>query len=81
MFATIDAPFWSLFVRTTQAVIEASPTLVCGLFVAGVLRRMVGGEQGEVRRPDLAWRHGRLGGDVRQHPDHHRRAGDAGLGR
>jgi uncharacterized protein len=44
MFASIDAPLWSLFVRTTQAVIEAAPTLVCGLLVAGVLRRMVGGE-------------------------------------
>jgi uncharacterized membrane protein YraQ (UPF0718 family) len=44
MFATIDAQFWSLFVRVTQAVIEASPTLVCGLMVAGVLRRMVGAE-------------------------------------
>ena len=44
MFATIDAQFWSPFVRVTQAVIEAAPTLVCGLFVAGVLRRMVGAE-------------------------------------
>lgn len=44
MFASIDAPFWSLFVRTIQAFIEASPTLLCGLFVAGVLRRMVGAE-------------------------------------
>jgi hypothetical protein len=43
MFATIDAQLWGLFVRVIQAVIEASPTLVCGLFVAGVLRRMVGG--------------------------------------
>jgi uncharacterized membrane protein YraQ (UPF0718 family) len=44
MFASIDAPPWSFFVRTAQAVIEASPTLVCGLLVTGVLRRMVGGE-------------------------------------
>src|ERR1700722_16529600 len=44
MFAMFDAQAWGLFVRVTQAVIEASPMLVCGLFVAGVLRRMVGAE-------------------------------------
>ncbi len=44
MFAAIDAQLWSVFVRVTQAVIEAAPTLVCGLVVAGVLRRMVGAE-------------------------------------
>lgn len=31
-------------VRTGQALIEATPTLLCGLLVAGILRRMVGAE-------------------------------------
>jgi uncharacterized membrane protein YraQ (UPF0718 family) len=35
-------------VRTGQALIEATPTLLCGLLVAGILRRMVGAQS--VRR-------------------------------
>ena len=36
MLATI---FWSVFLRTGQVAIESSMTLLCGLLVAGVMRR------------------------------------------
>jgi uncharacterized membrane protein YraQ (UPF0718 family) len=35
---------WSIAVRTGQVSIEASTTLLCGLLVAGVMRRMLGAE-------------------------------------
>jgi uncharacterized membrane protein YraQ (UPF0718 family) len=34
--------FWGFVVRTLQALAEASPTILCGFVVAGVLRRMAG---------------------------------------
>src|ERR1700682_287824 len=34
--------FWSVILRTGQIGIEASTTLLCGLLVAGVMRRMLG---------------------------------------
>jgi uncharacterized membrane protein YraQ (UPF0718 family) len=36
--------FWSVFLRTGQLVVESSTTLLCGLLVAGVMRRMLGAE-------------------------------------
>lgn len=40
----IETTFLSVFVRTGQIAIEASTTLLCGLLVAGVMRRMLGSE-------------------------------------
>ncbi len=39
-----ETAFWSVVVRSGQALIEASPTLVCGLLVAAVFRRMMGAQ-------------------------------------
>jgi uncharacterized membrane protein YraQ (UPF0718 family) len=39
-----ESLFWSVFVRTAQLTVEASTTLLCGLLVAGVMRRMLGAE-------------------------------------
>ncbi len=36
--------FWSIVLRTGQFAVEASPTLLCGLLVAGVMRRTLGAE-------------------------------------
>lgn len=36
--------FWSVVLRSGQAAIESSTTLVCGLLVAGIMRRMLGAE-------------------------------------
>src|SRR5262249_55601160 len=36
--------FWSVLLRTGQIAIEASTTLLVGLLVAGVMRRMLGAE-------------------------------------
>ena len=36
--------FWSIVLRTGQFAIESSPTVLCGLLVAGVMRRMLGAE-------------------------------------
>jgi uncharacterized membrane protein YraQ (UPF0718 family) len=36
--------FWGIVLRTGQAAVEASPTLLCGFIVAGVLRCMLGVE-------------------------------------
>src|SRR5438045_5317561 len=36
--------FWSVVLRTGQVAVEASVTLLCGLLVAGVMRRMLGAE-------------------------------------
>lgn len=36
--------FWSIVLRTGQIAIESSTTLLCGLLVAGVMRRMLGTE-------------------------------------
>jgi uncharacterized membrane protein YraQ (UPF0718 family) len=44
MTDTLSVWFWSFLLRTGQAAVEASPTLLCGLVVAGVLRRMAGPE-------------------------------------
>jgi uncharacterized membrane protein YraQ (UPF0718 family) len=38
----IAAFWWGFVLRTAQAFVEASPTLLCGLLVAGIMRRMVG---------------------------------------
>jgi uncharacterized membrane protein YraQ (UPF0718 family) len=48
MSDTIQVMFWGSVLRIAQAIVEASPTLLCGLLVAGVLRRMVGPD--DVRR-------------------------------
>jgi uncharacterized membrane protein YraQ (UPF0718 family) len=40
----LPALFWSVFLRTGQAAVEASTTLLVGLLVAGVMRRMLGAE-------------------------------------
>ncbi len=37
-----ESLFWAFVVRVVQAVIEASPTLLSGLLIAGILQRMVG---------------------------------------
>jgi uncharacterized membrane protein YraQ (UPF0718 family) len=39
MMATV---FWSIVLRTGQTAVESSTTLLCGLLVAGVMRRMLG---------------------------------------
>src|SRR5690242_9747021 len=36
--------FWSIVLRTGQIAVESSMTLLCGLLVAGVMRRMLGTE-------------------------------------
>lgn len=36
--------FWGILLRTAQIAIEASPTVLCGLIVAGIMRRMLGAE-------------------------------------
>jgi uncharacterized membrane protein YraQ (UPF0718 family) len=36
--------FWGVVLRTGQVAVEASMTLLCGLIVAGVMRRMLGAE-------------------------------------
>ncbi len=41
MLDTSLAIFWGIVVRSGQAIVECSPTLLCGFLVAGVLRRMV----------------------------------------
>jgi uncharacterized membrane protein YraQ (UPF0718 family) len=38
----INVILWGVLVRTAQAFIEATPTIVCGVLVAGILRYMVG---------------------------------------
>src|SRR5919108_1771700 len=38
------AVFWSIVLRSGQIAIESSMTLLCGLLVAGVMRRMLGTE-------------------------------------
>src|ERR1700682_3406675 len=35
---------WSVLLRTGQVAVESSTTLLCGLLVAGIMRRMLGGE-------------------------------------
>jgi uncharacterized membrane protein YraQ (UPF0718 family) len=40
----VQSILWGMLVRTGQVAIEASPTLLCGLLVAGVMRRMLGAE-------------------------------------
>ena len=37
-----ESLFWAFVLRLAQAVIEASPTLLSGLLIAGILQRMVG---------------------------------------
>jgi uncharacterized membrane protein YraQ (UPF0718 family) len=41
MFMTM---FWSVVLRTGQFTVEASTTLLCGLLVAGVMRKMLGAD-------------------------------------
>ena len=41
MFTTI---FWSVVLRSGQFAVEASTTLLCGLLVAGIMRKMLGAE-------------------------------------
>src|ERR1700730_5778481 len=36
--------FWSIVLRTGQFTVEASTTLLCGLLVAGVMRKMLGAD-------------------------------------
>ena len=36
--------FWVVLFRTAQTVLDAAPTLLCGLFVAGLMRGMIGPE-------------------------------------
>ena len=36
--------FWSIVLRSAQIAVEASTTLLCGLLVAGVMRKMMGAE-------------------------------------
>src|SRR5262249_25434496 len=38
----IEMLWWSFVLRAAQAVVEASPTLLSGVLIAGVVRRMVG---------------------------------------
>jgi uncharacterized protein len=40
----LPAIFWGILVRTGQVAIESSTTLLCGLLVASVMRRMLGAE-------------------------------------
>src|SRR5260370_26057938 len=41
----MDQPiFWGVLVRSGQVAVESSTTLLCGLIVAGVMRRMLGAE-------------------------------------
>lgn len=40
----VESTFLSAFLRTGQLAIESSTTLLCGLIVAGVMRRMLGAE-------------------------------------
>src|ERR1700757_4259915 len=35
---------WSILLRSAQIAVEASTTLLCGLLVAGVMRRMLGAD-------------------------------------
>ena len=44
MHLTADTVLWGLLVRAGQLAVEASTTLLCGLLVAGVMRRMLGGD-------------------------------------
>src|SRR5258707_8395993 len=36
--------FWGVLVRSGQVAVESSTTLLCGLLVAGVMRRMLGAQ-------------------------------------
>lgn len=40
----VESIFWGVLLRAGQAAAEAAPTLLCGLLVAGVMRRMMGRE-------------------------------------
>src|SRR5262249_42877780 len=40
----LPTEFWSVVLRTGQIAVEASTTLLCGLLVAGVMRRMLGAD-------------------------------------
>ncbi|MFO0823979.1 MAG: permease [Gemmataceae bacterium] len=40
----IEGMFWGVLLRTGQIAIEASTTLLCGLLVAGIMRRMLGAD-------------------------------------
>jgi uncharacterized membrane protein YraQ (UPF0718 family) len=40
----VESMLWSVILRTGQLAIESSTTLLCGLIVAGVMRRMLGAE-------------------------------------
>ncbi|VTS08870.1 permease [Tuwongella immobilis] len=40
----VESILWSVGLRTTQVAVEASMTLLCGLIIAGVMRRMLGVE-------------------------------------
>ncbi len=39
-----QAIFWGATLRACQAVVQAAPTILVGLFVAGVFRRLLGHE-------------------------------------
>ena len=39
-----EAIFWGAVLRVSQAVVQAAPTILVGLFVAGVFRRLLGHE-------------------------------------
>ena len=38
----LESIWWAFVLRTAQGAVEASPTLLCGVLTAGILRRMVG---------------------------------------
>ena len=40
----LSIDFWSIVLRSGQIAVESSLTLLCGFFVAGVMRRMLGAE-------------------------------------
>ncbi len=40
----IASLFWGIVARTGQIAAESSTTLLCGLLVAGIMRRMMGAE-------------------------------------
>jgi uncharacterized protein len=48
--------WWGFVLRAAQAFVEASPTLLCGLLVAGILRRMVGPEATRRLFGGLGWK-------------------------
>ncbi len=39
-----EAIFWSAVLRVTQAFVQGAPTILVGLFVAGIFRRLLGHE-------------------------------------